>query len=318
MRSELSHRFSTILQARQAFADGANISKAIREAEGHDVNPPHAIEIAYELQSGSYSAGARADPDGWRSYGQAIAAHLSEHLNDGDSLLDAGTGEMTSLISALQHLEVEVRAAAFDVSWSRIACGNEFVASIDTEAQIRSFVGDMASIPLQSNSVDVAMTVHALEPNGGREQELLASLMRVARKRLVLFEPCFEAASPEAQERMRSHGYVQGLAGHIEALGGELVSTTEFELSTNPLNPTWVFVVEPAPAADAVVSEADFTFACPITGTPLREFRGTYYSDEAGLAYPIIGSIPVLRPESAILASLLDTEPRLPSRVDSA
>lgn len=309
MPSQPFHRFSSILEARQAFAEGTNITAAIRQAEGLSANPPHAIEIAYELQSGSYSAAARANPERWRAYGQALAVHLGPHVNEGDSLLDAGTGEMTSFISAVQHLEVDVRAAAFDVSWSRIACGRAFVDSFDPDAQIVGFVGDMAAIPLQPKSVDIAMSVHSLEPNGGRERELLASLMQVARRRLVLFEPCFERASVQAQERMRSHGYVQGLEGHIEALGGQLLSMIEFELPANPLNPTWVFVVEPAPASDqdVVATNKGFTFACPVTGTPLRELRGTYYSDQAGLAYPIIGAIPVLRPENAILASLFDT-----------
>ena len=43
--------------------------------------------------------------------------------------------------------------------------------------------------------------------------------------------------------------------------------------------------------------------ACPRFKTPLKEIGGMLYSPEALAVYPVIGGIPCLRVENAILAS---------------
>ncbi len=291
-----------MIAAKRAFDAGDNITAAIRAEEQMDSNPPHAIEIAYEMQSGEYARAARSDEKRWSEYGAAIADALLPHLADGTSLLDCGTGEMTSLASTLNHLDVTVEASAFDISWSRIAHGRRFVEeALHSAPSVRSFVGDMAAIAVPDGSVDVAMTVHALEPNGGREDELLGSVFRTARQRVVLFEPCFENASDEARQRMQSHGYVTGLAEAGVRLGAELVNLTEFSLPVNPLNPTWVFEFDVSGVSRDTAS--DTGFECPVTRTALRDLGDCWFSDEAGLAYPIVGGIPILRADHAVLAT---------------
>lgn len=297
------HRFGSIIEARRAFNAGENITASIKAAEGLADNPPYAIEIAYDLQSGSYSQAAESDPVRWSEYGSAIAEALCPHLQTGDTILDCGTGEMTSLVATLDALDsagIEVEAAAFDLSWSRIQRGRRFVREHGNRT-IASFVGAIESIALADSSVDVLLTVHALEPNGGQEVELLQSLLRVARRRLVLFEPCFERAGPAAKERMNAHGYIQGIEETIDKLGAKLLTLDEFRLPANPLNPTYVFVVE---ATNEQSSDtAGFNYCCPVTGTPLRETDGVFHAPEAGLVYPIIGGIPVLRADHALLAT---------------
>ena len=297
----LRHRYSSIVSARAAFDKGENITAAIRKEEGANENPPHAIEIAYALQTGSYVAGAEADQDRWVTHGEEIAEHLRPLLSDGDTILDGGTGEMTSLVSAMMQLSVDVSALAFDISWSRVACGRKFAqAHLTPEQVITPFVGDLASIALADNSVDVAMTVHALEPNGGREQELVGELLRLPRRHLVLYEPCFERSPPEAQVRMNTHGYVRNLERVVTAAGGQIVSMQPFAQPMNPLNPTWVCIIDSSGVGNA--PDEDWPFRCPVTGTSLSMTGDVLYSDEAGLAYPTIGGIPLLRPDDAILA----------------
>ena len=296
------HRYGSVVAAKEAFLAGDNITAAVREQEGVDANPPHAIEIAYEMQSGEYAQGARSDPSRWDNYGKAIAEELAPHLTAGGTLLDCGTGEMTSLTSTLNHTAVSVEAKAFDISWSRIAQGRRFVDDhLASSKTIQSFVGDMAAIAVAAGSVDLAMTVHALEPNGGREAELLSSLFAVSRGTVVLFEPCYENASDEARHRMERHGYVRNLAAIGEELGATLVSLSPFALPVNPLNPTWVYVFD-VPAVDRETNTAS-AFECPVTNTPLIDLGDCWFSEQAGLAYPVIGGIPVLRADHAILAS---------------
>jgi uncharacterized protein YbaR (Trm112 family) len=46
---------------------------------------------------------------------------------------------------------------------------------------------------------------------------------------------------------------------------------------------------------------------CPLTGTALEDLGDTYYSAAAGIAYPVLRGIPLLRPEHAVMASHLGT-----------
>ncbi|CAM5272174.1 Methyltransferase domain-containing protein OS=Lysinibacillus sphaericus OX=1421 GN=LS41612_21290 PE=4 SV=1 [Lysinibacillus sphaericus] len=66
-------------------------------------------------------------------------------------------------------------------------------------------------MPLANNSIDLVYTVHALEPNGGKELEALKELYRVASKYVVLVEPYYEGANSEAKERMDRLGYIKGI-----------------------------------------------------------------------------------------------------------
>ena len=63
------------------------------------------------------------------------------------------------------------------------------------------FVADIKSIPLASNSIDVITSCHALEPNGKSLNLLLKELFRVAKNKLILFEPSYELNSKEGKRR---------------------------------------------------------------------------------------------------------------------
>jgi ubiquinone/menaquinone biosynthesis C-methylase UbiE len=79
----------------------------------------------------------------------------------------------------------------------------------DLRCNLTTFVADMAKLPLVDRSVDGVFASHALEPNHGRESELLAELLRVARRKLLLFEPSWEYANQATRSRMKKHGYVR-------------------------------------------------------------------------------------------------------------
>ena len=47
-------------------------------------------------------------------------------------------------------------------------------------------VGNIDSCPLSDDSIDLVYTIHALEPNGGNELNLLKELIRITRKYLFI------------------------------------------------------------------------------------------------------------------------------------
>lgn len=76
-----------------------------------------------------------------------------------------------------------------NMSYSRHFCKKAMFKKINL------FVADMFKMPIADDAVDVVYTVHSMEPNGGREEELLDELYRITGKYLILVEPDYERAS---------------------------------------------------------------------------------------------------------------------------
>jgi SAM-dependent methyltransferase len=225
-----------------AFREGKNVAATLREHLGTDRNTPETIEIAYDLQAGSYVKSAEEKPEFIQAYAEQLADLLDPHLKAGDTLLDVGTGEMTTLTHLSMALKTPLsRIYASDISERRLEVGRQYAQRHGICAE--AFRSELAAMPLPDKSVDIVTTNHAIEPNGGRETEILLEFLRVARRKLVLFEPRYELATDEGKARMRQHGYVRDLPGHLEKLGGRVQSLTPLKLVHNPLNPTACIVV---------------------------------------------------------------------------
>jgi uncharacterized protein YbaR (Trm112 family) len=99
---------------------------------------------------------------------------------------------------------------------------------------------------------------------------------------------------------MKSHGYIKNLYGSAIALGMKVVEHRPFDVSANPLNPTGLLVIRKNPAARTAIQNP---LACPVTKTPLRLIKGSYFSEEGLLAYPVIDTVPCLLKENAVVAT---------------
>lgn len=122
------------------------------------------------------------------------------------TVLDCGTGEGTTIIPILQKLGMQ-SGFGIDSSISRVLWAQRNAASAGINLNLA--VSDLGQLPLNDNAVDVVVTVHALEPNHGREGELIRELGRVARRFMFLIEPDFEKASKRQKERMMKLGYLE-------------------------------------------------------------------------------------------------------------
>ena len=287
---------------REAYARGDNAMAFARQTSGEAVNSLMATLVAYDLQAGSYVAKVKSDPQSNQRWCGQLAVELAPYVEEGSSLLEVGCGEATTLAGVLNALPRKPgECLGFDISWSRCAEGLGWLKSNACAARL--FVADLFAIPLADESIDVVYTSHSIEPNGGREEAALAELLRVARRAVVLIEPLYELATPEAQERMRHHGYVRGLQSTAASLGGNVRTCRLLEYASNPLNPSGVVVIEKNRSFPA--RGAGLQFQCPLTATPLLDKGEAYYSEATGLAYPVLGGIPLLRPEHMVVASTL-------------
>jgi uncharacterized protein YbaR (Trm112 family) len=248
------------------------------------------------MQAGSYLR-ALNDPairENKRQVGLKLGA-LFDQLGV-TSLLDAGTGEATSLVQILQSMRSKPDVLAFDLSLSRLLYAQQHLASQAQAAEL--FVGDLAAIPLGDDAVDCVFTIHAVEPNGGREREILSELLRVAARYLVMVEPTWEFGSAETRARISEHGYVRGLPDVLASLGHRPLRHELWGIDVNPHNEAALIVVEKRGMAQRA-------FVSPISGKPLVRRPDCWFCPDDGHAFPIIQGIPSLVVEAGVLASHL-------------
>lgn len=297
----MSEQNLSINDLRQAYARNKNITKLL--SENGDWDREEVIEIAYDMQSGSYTQGALANPERLQRYAREINELCHEFIFPGDLILDCGAGELTTLSALSHHLPEKTRLLACDISLSRLNVGRCFAERVmrkDLAQDLRLFVADMGRLPLADNSVDVVFTSHALEPNHGREAKLFKELLRISRRHMILFEPSWENATELMRARMDEHGYVRDLPRHIEEAGGRMISVEPLPHPLNPMNPTYCYIVE---VADRFNPKDDAAFQCPRSGFPLLKRSNYWWSMEGGWAYPEIEKIACLRTKHGVLMS---------------
>ncbi|MEQ1621784.1 MAG: class I SAM-dependent methyltransferase [Methylococcales bacterium] len=300
LQNNMTELGSLMQGMRAAYARGENAMEYARQTTHSLGNTPEATLIAYDLQAGTYIAGARANPEANARWCSQLAALLNPFVSRQSSILEVGCGEATTLAGVVSYLSHKPKhALGFDISWSRCAHGIKWLEEKSVAAEL--FVGDLFEIPLADASVDVVYTSHSLEPNGGREEAAIKELLRVARYAVVLIEPLYELASADAQARMQSHGYVRGLKETAEKLGTSVSKYRLLEYCGNPLNPSGVVLIEKSITKS--LGDIDLQWRCPLTHSRLLANSAAYYSPETGVVYPVLAGIPLLRSNHAIVAS---------------
>ncbi len=297
--SEPATRPPTIAELKELYGQNVNIMQLFRELGGTPQNSTEAILVSYDLQSGNYSRAL--EKPAYREQHHQYTAALARVLDqlDGDSLLEAGVGEATTLCNTVAKLRRRpAHLQAFDLSWSRIAYGRRFARDFDFTPRLST--GDLFHIPAPDSSFDIVFTSHALEPNHGRERDALAELARVSRKWIALFEPSYELGSAEARARIEAHGYVRGLPDVARELGLEIIEHRLLEFIYVPLNPTALLLLRKTTPAAAAAAPG---FGCPTCHQPLAEVRGQMFCAACSLVFPVIDGIPCLLPGNGILAS---------------
>ena len=307
MKRHLNH--FDIIAAKRAYKDGINITEILRSQQNLNSNTPEIIETAYDLQAGSYIKAELNKPN--KAHGSELAGILDDHVTETASLLDIGTGELTTLSNVLVRLKNMPKAVyACDISWSRIYKGIAYakgVIGINFKPET-VFVADINEIPLLDKSVNITTSSHALEPNGGKLEALMSELFRVTKDKLVLFEPCYEINTEDGQRRMEKLGYIKNIDGVVDTLGGKVTEKIRIKNLSNPLNPTVCFIIIPPANKRAFADNIcgpQTCFSVPGTNLPLKKVEDYYFSDQVGLCYPTLKGVPILKSNTAIMASAL-------------
>ncbi len=289
-------RFSR--EAARWFKAGENVVANARQFVGNGISAQDAIEVAYDLQAGSYvEIVSRPENEQERvAWGKQLAAVLG--VLGVRSVCEAGVGEATTLAHVATAAGDGIAFSGFDISVSRMLFGREYARS--QGAAVELFCADLLHIPLPDSSIDAVVTNHSIEPNGGQEEPILRELFRVCARYLVLIEPDFEFGSPEQKDRMARLNYVRDLPRHLQTLPGRIVRREPWPLHPNPLNKASLIVVEKHKGAPPPQT---FEFVSPITKSSLTPLPSFLFCAEEGLLYPVPFGIPVLRDDCAIVCS---------------
>lgn len=285
-------------ELKKRYENDENILEYFRSRSGGEMNDVEQVMLSYEFQSGSYVK--KAEHFDNKKHLARLAEIILSHSISG-SLLDAGTGEATSLVPLLSLLPAEHfrEVYAFDVSWSRIKVAKKYSADQNC-SNIQFFTGDLFNIPVVDDYFDLVLTVTSMESNGGKEKEILQELYRVCRNYLILIEPCYEFASEEARQRMRKYGYITNLLQTAKELNYHVETYELYGSNYNELNPLGLMIIR---KDGRNFPDFDCPFADPKSKKPMERHEDSFYCPDSMLAYPIIQSIPCLQQQNAVVAT---------------
>jgi ubiquinone/menaquinone biosynthesis C-methylase UbiE len=294
-------------KARKVYAENNNVTEFLKNELQKDYNTDEIIEIAYDLQAGSYIKNTNLNRINKDLYANELAEFLKPYLTHQSSLLDVGTGELTTLSLLLNRINESLsNIFAFDISWSRLYKGLSFFQQNCNKKNIklRSFVADIQFIPLPSKSIDIVTSSHALEPNGNNLENLLKEIFRVTKNKCILFEPSYELNCNEGKRRMDKLGYIKNIEGVVSNLGGKVIEIKLLKNIGNILNPTACFIIEPSQKS-SLLQKKEIKFTVPGTDMNLVKEDYFYKSIDTGLVFPILKNIPILKKKYGILATAL-------------
>jgi ubiquinone/menaquinone biosynthesis C-methylase UbiE len=294
-------------KARKVYAENNNVTEFLKNELQKDYNTDEIIEIAYDLQAGSYIKNTNLNFANKDLYANELAEFLKPHLTDQSSLLDVGTGELTTLSLLLNRISTSLsNVFAFDISWSRLYKGLDFFQHNcnNKNIKLQSFVADIKCIPLPSKSIDIVTSNHALEPNGNNLENLLKEIFRITKIKCILFEPSYELNSDEGKYRMDKLGYIKNIEGAVCNLGGKVIDIKLLNNIENILNPTACFIIEP-PQTISLTETKEIKFTVPGTDMNLVKEDYFYKSSDTGLVFPILKNIPIFKYKYGILATAL-------------
>ena len=107
--------------------------------------------------------------------------------------------------------------------------------------------------------------------------------------------------SKEGRARMDELGYIKDIEGEVARLGGTLLDLIPIKNVPRPLNPTFCYVIEPPEKKHKALDSP--VFCVPGTDFKLENHGNFLFSRDAGVAFPILDDIPILKTKSAILAT---------------
>ena len=88
---------SNLIDAKKQYKHGKNITEYLKHITNTNTNTSEIIEFAYDLQAGDYIKHYNNNSDQINLYIDEAVCILNSYINPETSILDIGTGELTTL-----------------------------------------------------------------------------------------------------------------------------------------------------------------------------------------------------------------------------
>jgi len=292
-----------------AFERGENVMEIAGGLLGEEVNSSEVIDFAYDLQAGSYTKLALANPatvEERAGLRESVIRPLIANIDE-PTICEAGSGESTTLVALANRLaDLGVCFFGFDTSFSRVHFGRTWgLTNLKNGIRTSVAVAEMGSIPLADDSIDLVYTNSALEPNRGRESELISELVRVSRKWIVLFEPIYETADLDMKLWMDRHKYVRNLVETTE----QFASVTDWGLLEEshliPRPRSYIVAKKRDAPQEGLSRSIASKWVDPVFKEQLFPVSGGLVNKKFGISYPVLEGIPILKNKYGIYSQAL-------------
>lgn len=241
-------------------------------------------------------------------------------LENGMTALEVGAGETTTIHNLIKYVpDVQVRWSALELSWSRIAEGKRWSIEHNTHQHFDTMVAASAlNIPFADNTFDLVFTNGCIEQIRYNTEQALSEVLRIAKKRVILYEPTYELGDRYQRIYLDGAQYCRGVPDILKKLGAKV---TRYELAPHSLNPFCCYSItiidKVSNSTEPTVGPKDL--CCPKCKAPLENVPDGLYcaSLYCSSIYPVIWGVPCLRIEDAVFASQYHTMLNSQSREES-
>ncbi len=258
------------------------------------------IKLAYDVQSGSYIKFFKNLNKKKKAnvYFPLIKA-INNNFKNIKTILDFGCGELTTSLYIFKNLKHKIKKYyANDISLNRLLVGyNELKKKLSKKNynKFKIFCNSGNNLPFKDNSIDLILTVHALEPNNQYKNQILNELLRVSKFGVILMEPHYEISDIKQKKRMIKFNYIRGIE-KILKLRKIKYQIIKKQFHLNNLNKSSIFVLK----NNSTKKKQNDNFVDPITKNNLIKKNNFLYSKKTLRAFPIINDIVLFNEDSQI------------------
>lgn len=307
---------------KQLYSKDLNIMKYFREhGDVCDSNSMDAVLCAYDYQAGDYTQNYNANnlkkgvylckndkmgetyqrieltPGEFSRLAAKCLAAVMKNM-EFESLLEVGVGEATTLCDILLNLQKEKNVYGIELSLSRLYYAQKFAKQKGVAVHLAA--GDMFSLPFEDNSIDLVFTYYCIDAHRGKERQAVEEMLRVSSRYLILVEPTYELGNEETKRRIDEQYYIKNLQETLEKMDVRILEYRLFDVFTQNNNSA-IIILEKMDKAEKKMEK--LFYACPVCKKKLAEHKGNLYCDDCFNLYLVIGRIPVLLKDNAILCS---------------
>ena len=277
----------------EVYKNGENIIQALLNA---GASKSDSIEIAYELQAGTYTS-AFNENDSFKLRNQSLHRIIKQYCNltEVSSVGVFGVGEAVNWIGFDGSID---NFYGIELSYSRLKFADNNLSMIKGISSRTLIKGDASEVIFNKNSFDLVITLHSIEPNGDSQgSKILHNVINSSSKYVLIFEPDYLTAPEPMKKRMKDNGYTCNISEELEKIKSiRVVNKFNLDIQMKENNLTTCWMIE---KLDKKKNE-EVKMICPFTNDVLIDYSDMKYSSSSGLAYPIMDNFIFLNKDDAI------------------